>query len=79
VIFEHVDTELKQRMDDLIKDLGGRITLLIASDEGLSETADVIRSIAEIGPVASSMLLAEMPESGTTSDTGAAALNGLAR
>lgn len=38
VMFEDVDTELKQRIDSLIKELEDRITLAIASDERLSET-----------------------------------------
>ena len=65
VMFEDVDTELKQRIDSLIKELEDRITRAIASDERLSETAGVLRSIPGIGPVASTMLIAEMPEIGT--------------
>jgi len=56
VMFEDIDTELKQRFDSLIKELEDRITRAIASDERLSETAGVLRSIPGIGPVASTML-----------------------
>lgn len=77
-MFEDVDTELKQRIDSLIKDLEDRITRTIASDERLSETAGVLRSIPGIGPVASTMLIAEMPEIGTITGEQAAALTGLA-
>jgi transposase len=78
VMFEDVDTELKQRIDSLIKELEDRITRAIASDEHLSETAGVLRSIPGIGPVASTMLIAEMPEIGTITGEEAAALTGLA-
>lgn len=78
VMFEAIDTELKQRIDSLIKELEDRITRAIASDERLSETAGVLRSILGIGPVASTMLMAEMPEIGTITGKQAAALTGLA-
>ena len=78
MMFEDVDTELKQRIDGLIKALEDRIIRAIASDERLSETAGVLRSIPGIGPVASSMLVAEMPEIGTIIGEQAAALTGLA-
>lgn len=57
VMFEDVDTELKQRTDGLIKELEDRITRAIASDERLSEAIGVLRSVPGIGPVASSMLV----------------------
>lgn len=78
VMFEDVDTELKQRIDSLIKDLEDRINRAIASDDHLSEMATVLRSIPGIGPVASTMLIAEMPEIGTITGEEAAALTGLA-
>jgi len=78
VMFEDVDSELKQRIDDIIEELEDRITRAIASDEHLSELAVVLRSIPGIGPVASSMLIAEMPEIGTITGEEAAALTGLA-
>lgn len=78
VMFADVDTELKQRLDSLIKELEDRIARAIASDERLSETAGVLRSIPGIGPVASTMLIAEMPEIGTITGEQAAALTGLA-
>jgi transposase len=78
VMFEHVDTELKQRFDILIRELKDRITRAIASDERLSETAGVLRSIPGTGQVARSMLVAEMPEIGIITGEAAAALTGLA-
>ncbi|WP_290687328.1 MULTISPECIES: transposase [unclassified Haematobacter] len=77
-MFEDVDTELKQRIDSLIKELEDRIIRAIVSDDHLSEMATVLRSITEIGPVASTMLIAEMPEIGTITGEEAAALAGLA-
>jgi transposase len=77
-MFEDIDTELKQRFDSLIKELEGRITRAIAGDDHLSEMTIVLRSIPGIGPVASTMLIAEMPEIGTITGEEAAALTGLA-
>ena len=78
VMFEDIDSELKQRIDGIIEELEDRITRAIASDDDLSEMAVVLRSIPGIGPVASSMLIADMPEIGTITGEEAAALTGLA-
>jgi transposase len=77
-MFEDVDTELRGRLDILIKELEDRITRAIASDDRLSEMAIVLRSIPGLGPFASTMLIAEMPEIGTITGEEAAALTGLA-
>jgi transposase len=77
-MFEDVDTEMQHRIDSLIKELEDRITRAIASDDHLSEMAIVLRSIPGIGPVASTTLIAEMPEIGTITGEEAAALTGLA-
>lgn len=77
-MFEDIDTELKQRIDSLIRELEDRIIRAITSDDRLSEMAIVLRSIPGIGPVASTMLIAEMPEIGTITGEEAAALTGLA-
>lgn len=77
-MFEHVDTELKQWIDSPIKELENRITPAIASDDRLSQTAIVLRSIPGIGPVTSTMLIAKMPEIGTITGEEAAARTGLA-
>ncbi|MEM6544117.1 MAG: transposase, partial [Pseudomonadota bacterium] len=42
-MFEDVDTELQQRLDILIQELEDRIIRAIASDDHLSEMADVLR------------------------------------
>lgn len=78
VMFEDVDSELKHRIESLIKELEDRITGAIASADRLSETAGILRSIPGICPVASTMLIAEMPEIGTITGEQAAALTGLA-
>ncbi|WP_240637889.1 transposase [Paracoccus aestuarii] len=77
-MFEHIDTELKHRIDRVIKELEDRITRAIAGDHRLSETAIVLRSIPGIGPVASAMLIADMAEISTITGEEAAALTGLA-
>lgn len=77
-MFDGIDTELKVWLDSLIKELEDRIVAAISSDDLLSETVSVVRSIPGIGPVASTMLVAEMPELGTITGEQAAALVGLA-
>lgn len=77
-MFEDVDAALKQRIENLIKGLEDRTAQAIGSDDHLSEMANVLCSIPGIGPVASSMLIAEMPEIGTITGEEAAALTGLA-
>jgi transposase len=77
-MFEDIDTELKQRIDSMMKELENRITRAIASDDCRSETARILRSTPGIVPVSSTMLIAEMPEIGTTTGEQAAALTGLA-
>jgi len=77
-MFEDIDADLPHRIDSMIKELEDRITKAIASDDRLSEAAGILRSIPGIGPVASTMLIAEMPEIGTINGEQAAALTGLA-
>ena len=77
-MFDSVDSDLKARLDCLIKELEDRIGATRSGDVLLAETAGVLRSIPGIGPVASTMLIAEMPELGTITGEQAAALVGLA-
>ncbi|WP_330447563.1 transposase (plasmid) [Paracoccus marcusii] len=77
-MFDSVDSDLKARLDCLIKELEDRIRATLSGDVLLAETAGVLRSIPGIGPVASTMLIAEMPELGTITGEQAAALVGLA-
>ena len=77
-IFELMDDELKAFLDQKITNLEAQIEQAVASDHTLTETMQVLRSIPGIGPVASTMLIAEMPELGQISGAQAAALTGLA-
>lgn len=77
-MFEAMDGQLKALLDNQIAELEGQIEQIIATDESLATTADIRRSIPGIGPVASTMLIAEMPERGQISGEQAAALTGLA-
>ncbi len=52
--------------------------MTISNNSALAETATILRSIPGIGPVASTTLIAEMPELGATTGEEAAALAGLA-
>lgn len=55
-----------------------QIEQTIETDATLVETAAILRSIPRIGPVASTMLIAEMPELGQITGEQTAALTGLA-
>jgi transposase len=74
----NVRAKLSLSGNNLTKPLEDQITQAIASDDRLSETAIVLRSIPGTGPVASTILIAEMPEIGTITGEQAAALTGLA-
>lgn len=58
--------------------MDAQIEQTIAFDKGLATTAGILRSVPGIGPVTSTMLIAEMPELGQISGEQAAALTGLA-
>jgi transposase len=77
-MFADIDTELRARLDMRIRELEERISATVSSDETLAETAAVLRSIPGIGPVASTILIAEMPELGAINGEQAASLAGLA-
>ncbi len=55
-----------------------RIKQTMISDDELATTADIPRSVPGVGPLASTMLIGEMPERGQITSERAAALTGLA-
>lgn len=77
-MLDDIDTDLKARLDMRIRELEDRISAAISNDEALSETSGILRSIPRIGPVATKMLIAEIPELGGISGEHAASLAGLA-
>ena len=77
-MFEAMDDKVKNLLDHQITELEAQIEQIIATDESLATTAGILRSIPGIGPVASTMLIAEMPELGQITGEQAAALTGLA-
>ena len=77
-IFTEVDAELSELLDRQIGKLEDQIAQTIAADQGLAKTADILRSVPGNGPVASTILIAEMPELSQLSGEQAAALTGLA-
>ena len=77
-LFEDLDVELKDRLDGVIAELESRISGLLGSDRRLADTVRILRSVPGIGPVASSTLIAELPELGALTGKEAAALTGLA-
>lgn len=77
-MFEAMDGELKGPLDHQVAELEMQVEQIIAVDERLTTTAGILRSVPGIGPVASTMLIAEMPELGQITGEQAAALTGLA-
>jgi transposase len=77
-MFEDLDTELKALFDTRIKELENRIEQAVSCDDTLAKRVSILRSIPGIGPVASTMLITEMPELGTLTCKQSAALAGLA-
>lgn len=77
-MFEAMDGKFKELLNRQIAKLEAQIEQVITTDEGLATTADILRSVPGIGPVASTMLIAEMPELGQINGEQAAALTGLA-
>ncbi|MCC1495078.1 transposase, partial [Cognatishimia sp. F0-27] len=75
---EDADNELKKRIECLIKEIENGITQAFGSDDHLTRMAIVLRSILGVGPVASTILIGEMPEIGTITGEAAAAITGLA-
>lgn len=72
-----MDAELRGLADHQIAELEMRVeqTMILADD--LATTSGILRSVPGIGPVASTMLIAETPELGQLSAEKAAALVGL--
>lgn len=63
-LFENIDVELKEWLDVAISELESRFSELLVCDSHFAETARILRSVPVIGPVASSTLIAELPELG---------------
>ena len=77
-MFADMDRDRKKLLDRQITELERRIEQTVVTDDKLAETAAILRSVPGIGPVASTMLIAEMPELGQITGEQAAALTGLA-
>lgn len=77
-LFTAIDVELKTLLEKQIIALEKQIENTIASDDQLKKTVNIMRSVPGIGPVASAMLIAELPELGQITGRQAAALTGLA-
>lgn len=77
-LFVEMDDDFLDLLDRQIAILERRIEQVIMADQTLAETARILRSVPGIGPVASTMLIAEMPELGQITGEQAAALAGLA-
>lgn len=69
---------LKALLNRQIEEVEHRIEAIVAHDAAIAETAAILRSIPGIGPVASTTLIAEMPELGQITGEQAAALIDLA-
>ena len=75
---DDMDTELKAMFDTRIAELECRIETAIAQEETFALKAGLLRSMPAIGPAATAMLIAEMPELGRMTSGEAAAMTGLA-
>ena len=73
-----MDEDLKGLLDRQIPGLETQIEAINVTDESHAMIADILRSVPGIGPVASTLLIAEMPELGQISGEQAAALTGFA-
>jgi transposase len=76
--FAAIDSDPRGLLDHHITELESQIEAIITSHAELARTAKILRSVPGIGPVASTMLIAEMPELGQITGAQAAALTGLA-
>jgi transposase len=76
--FAVMDGDLKDLLDQQVAEPKSQIEAVIASNTELTRTVKILRSIPGIGPVASTMLIAEMPELGQIIGEQTAALTGLA-
>ncbi|MCJ7873881.1 hypothetical protein [Phaeobacter sp. J2-8] len=57
-MFDAMNAKLKDILDRQIAGLEVRIEQTLASDDELARTADILRSVPGIGPVANTMLIA---------------------
>ncbi|SLN36770.1 hypothetical protein TRL7639_01794 [Falsiruegeria litorea R37] len=57
-VFADMDADVKDLLDRQIAELVAQIEQIIAADESLAETSEILRSVPGIGPVASTMLVA---------------------
>ena len=76
--FAVMDSDLNGLLDQQVAELESQIEAGIASNSVLTGTVKILLSIPGIGPVASTMLIAEMPELGQIIGEQTAALTGLA-
>lgn len=73
-----LDQDLLERMDTQIKGIEDQIRIMIFNADNLRDDDRLLQSVPGIGPVCSSLLIAEMPELGSMTAAQAAAMAGLA-
>ena len=76
--FAPIDRDLEDLLDHQITELESQIKAIVTSRAELARTAKILRFVPGIGPVASTMLIAEMSELGHITSAQAAAPTGLA-
>ena len=77
-LFQDMDAARRLVFDTQAVELENQIECLIAGDVARAETVQILGSVPGIGPVASTMLIAEISGLGQISTEQAAALTGLA-
>ena len=77
-LFQDRDAARRLVFDTQVVELENQIECLIAGDVARAETVQILGSVPGVGPVASTMLIAEISGLGQISTEQAAALTGLA-
>ena len=77
-LFQDMDAARRLVFDTQVVELENQIECLIAGDVARAETVQILGSVPGVGPVASTMLIAEISGLGQISTEQAAALTGLA-
>ena len=76
--FEQIDKDMLDMISGKITSLESTMETLINQDQTLARKDQILRSIPGVGPVTSSMIIAELPEMGHIKAEAAAALVGVA-
>ena len=77
-MIQHMDQELMALLSQQIKYLDQKIATLMSEDKVINQNVQILSSLPGIGPVATSVLIGQLPELGFVNEKQIAALVGLA-